>query len=119
MFGSIRVMFGFVGNAAGRKGSSVWNTQTAPGREVVCVRVNRIGQELHVVAQPGVDRQSASHAPLVLNERTEIRVRLELLRRAERLLKRIVVAAQKITQRREVVNTLKSAGKENVETVVE
>src|SRR6185369_6159075 len=58
-------------------------------------------------------------SPFILNKDTDIRIRLNLVRRAKRLLVVEVVATQEIVERAERVNALHSAGEENVDAVVE
>src|SRR6266480_5962931 len=44
--------------------------------EIICIRLNRIGQKLRVVAQTSVDREVGSGSPLILNKEANVWVRL-------------------------------------------
>ena len=88
-------------------------------RDVVGVGLNRVGQELQVVAQAEVERQVAAHFPFVLREEAEVRVLLRLRRLAERLLELAVIAGQEVREIRERVDALQRAGEVDVQVVVE
>ena len=73
---------------------------------------------MHVITQPGIERQIRTHTPLVLNKHAKVRIRLNLVWNSKRLLVIDVIPTQEIIERAEGVNTLRRAGKENVDAVV-
>jgi hypothetical protein len=69
-----------------------------PWREVVGISLDRIGQELNVVTESGIESQIRSHSPLILNKHAKVRIRLKLTRSAKRLLVVQVISVQEIIE---------------------
>ena len=90
-----------------------------PRRDIVGVERNRIGQTLQVVAEPAGHGEAGAGPPFVLHEQDRGSDSTAHRGVAERLLKLLVDAALQVRQRRERVDALQRARKEDRRAVVE